>query len=152
MNSIRPVAELTLADAVPESATLPSVGEVVVNGIDYTKATVNASLINDGNALTERGFYYGTSEESLSTKIKVSGYDTGEYSRQITGLFPGTTYYVKAYATNEAGTSESDIFTFTTTATSGTINGHEWVDIGIRKSMYDSSIEPGSSSDGSHLS
>ena len=146
-NPIRPVAELTLADAVPESATLPSVGEVVIHGIDYTSATVNASLIDDGNALSERGFYYGTSEESLSTKIKVSGYEIGEYSRQINGLSPGTTYYIKAYATNEVGTSESDIISFTTKATSGTINGYEWVDIGIRKSMYDSSIEPGSTSD-----
>lgn len=144
---IRPVAELTLTDEVPNPTTLPSVGDIVIQSVDYRTATVKASLINDGNAITERGFYYGTSLGALNTKIMVSGYNIGEYSRQLSGLSPGITYYIKAYATNEVGTVESDVVSFTTMATSGTLNGFEWVDIGIRKSQYDNSIEPGSSQD-----
>lgn len=144
---IRPIAELTLSGNVPDVAVLPSLGNVEIQSVDYRTATVKASLINDGNAITERGFYYGTSLGALNTKIMVSGYNIGEYSRQLSGLSSGTTYYIKAYATNEVGTVESDVVSFTTMATSGTLNGFEWVDIGIRKSQYDNSIEAGSSQD-----
>lgn len=148
---IRPVAELTLTDDVPDVAVLPILGNVEIQSVDYTQATISSSLVSDGNAITEFGFYYGSSAESMNTKVVASvgarGYSTGDFSKVITGLTPGTTYYVKAYATNEAGTVESDVVSFTTIATTGTLNGYDWVDIGIRKSHYVTSIEPGSSAD-----
>ena len=149
-DQIRPVAELTLSDEyVPTE--LPSITNAQVQRVDYRKATVSSSLVGDGNAITEFGFYYGTSEGAMNNQVCVSGhsrgYSPGDFSKEITGLNSGTTYYIKAYATNEVGTVESNVVSFTTMATSGTLNGFEWVDIGIRKSQYDTSIEPGSAQD-----
>ena len=144
---VRPMAELTLTDEIPDPISLPSVGNVIIQDIDYVSVSVSSNLTNDGNAITERGFYYGTSENSLTKNVKVSGYEIGNFSKQITGLYPGTTYFIKAYATNEAGTIESDVISFTTKSVSGELNGHKWVDIGIRKSHIDSKIEPGSTED-----
>lgn len=148
---IRPVAELTLTDEVPDGAVLPSLGNVEIQSVDYKQASISSSLVSDGNAISEFGFYYGTSVGSMNTKRIVSGgargYSTGDFSKVITGLNTGTTYYIKAYATNEVGTVESDVVSFTTMATSGTLNGFEWVDIGIRKSQYDTSVETGSAQD-----
>ena len=143
---VRPIAELTLADEIPEPMSLPVIGNVSIDDADYTTASVSSSLTSDGNAITERGFYYGTSETSL-TKYKVSGYDMGSFSKELSGLSAGTTYYIKAYATNEVGTVESDVVSFTTKSLTGTLNGYKWVDIGIRKSHYDTSIEAGSEED-----
>ena len=143
---IRPIAELTLSDEIPAPITLPGIETPEIQSIDYRSATVKSSLTSNGNALTLRGVRYGTSLSSMTTQ-RTSGYDTGDFSINLYGLSPGTTYYLKAYATNEAGTVESDVISFTTTATYGTLNGHEWVDIGIRKSHFDSTIEPGSSAD-----
>ncbi len=110
---VRPIAELTLADEIPDPMSLPVIGNVSIKDADYTTASVTSSLISDGNAITERGFYYGTSETSL-TKYTVAGYDMGDFSKELSGLYAGTTYYIKAYATNEVGTVESELVTFTT--------------------------------------
>lgn len=127
---------------------LPSIGNPVIQQVDYTSASIMSTVVSDGgHAISSCGFYYGTSEDAINTWSRVTGYTSGDISKEITGLVRGTTYYIKAYATNEVGTVESDVVSFTTTATTGTLNGHEWIDIGIRKSHYDSNIEPGSSDD-----
>ena len=130
-NTIRPIAELTLGEEIPDPIVLPSVNLPVVQSIEDDNATIESILSSDGGAITERGFIYGTSQESLSNKVIASGYNTGEFSKQLFGLSPGTTYYLKAYATNEIGTVESDLISFTTTVTRGYLHGHEWVDLGL---------------------
>ena len=126
---------------------LPTVGDVVIENAGYKTVTVRSSSSNDASEISQCGFYYGTSANDVTTWARSFNFEDGVFSREITGLRPGTTYYIKSYVTNETGTVESDVVSFTTLATYGTINGHEWVDIGIRKSMYDSTIEPGSSAD-----
>jgi uncharacterized protein (TIGR02145 family) len=62
---------------------------------------------------------------SLSTKTN-DGSGTGTFSSSLTGLTPNTTYYVRAYATNSAGTAYGNEVTFKTLASgiSGcTVNG-----------------------------
>ena len=39
---------------------------------------------------------------------------SGSFTSMLTGLLPGTTYYLRAYAANNAGTSYGDELTFTT--------------------------------------
>lgn len=124
---IRPVAELTLSDEYMPVEP-PSVGNIQAQSVDYRKATLSSSLVNDGNAITEFGFFYGTSAESMNTKLIASGgargYSTGDFSKVINGLNPGTTYYFKAYATNEAGSVESAVQSFTTNSLTYYENGH----------------------------
>ncbi|MDZ7822379.1 MAG: GLUG motif-containing protein [Candidatus Marinimicrobia bacterium] len=42
---------------------------------------------------------------------------TGVFTAQITGLTPNTLYYIRTYATNEAGTGYSEVISFTTLET-----------------------------------
>ncbi len=75
--------------------------------ITGTTATANGQLINNGNPdITEKGFVYSTSPTPTTSnnKVTVAGTATGAYNAGLTGLTPSTTYYIRAYAKNTAGT------------------------------------------------
>ncbi len=103
---------------------LPSVGDVVTESVAYRTVTVQSSLTSDSHEITNYGFYYGTSANAITTRKNATSLNAGVFSKEITGLNPGTTYYVKAYATNEAGTVESDVISFTTRSLAYIENGH----------------------------
>ena len=48
-------------------------------------------------------------------------FGTGAYTEYLTGLTCGTTYYVRAYATNSVGTGQGTIVSFTTSACTTTV-------------------------------
>ncbi len=72
--------------------------------------------------ITSYGFVYGTSANptlsnshvEVGTSYTVTG--TAFAETTLTGLTPSTTYYVRAYATNGAGTGYGDAVSFTTSA------------------------------------
>ncbi|MCX6309302.1 MAG: hypothetical protein NTY32_10900, partial [Bacteroidia bacterium] len=49
------------------------------------------------------------------------GTTSGSFTSSLTGLSPGVTYYVRAYATNSVGTAYGNQVSFTTMASSGTV-------------------------------
>ncbi len=78
-------------------------------------ATLHGVVTSNGDADIESyGFYYGTSS-SPAIKI-VAGYDeideNDTFSYRLSGLNRGINYYVKAFATNENGTSYGSTLTF----------------------------------------
>ena len=79
-----------------------------------TTATSGGNVTNDGNAeVTARGVCWGTLQNPTTGSSKTSdGTGTGNFASSITGLTPGTTYYVRAYATNSEGTSYGNEVTF----------------------------------------
>lgn len=60
-------------------------------------ATLNGAYNANGTTITEVGFYYGTSETDLTTKVTVTGSTATPFAYNLSGLQPGT-YYFKAYA------------------------------------------------------
>ncbi|MBR6068799.1 MAG: hypothetical protein IKP45_13495 [Bacteroidales bacterium] len=112
----------------------PTVQTNAASGITTNSATLNGNVTSDGGTtVTSRGFVYGTSPSNLSLIVQ-SGSGTGSYNKSVTGLAAGTTYYFKAYATNSVGTAYGEVKQFTTEnsgATTGTLNGHDWVDLGL---------------------
>ena len=100
-----------------------------VEGLSTTEVAgksfkVTAEIADFGGAdLTAKGFCYSTSENPTIEDSKVSGeWDEGDnFIATVTGLSPVTTYYVRAYATNSAGTSYSEQITVTTTAVLATV-------------------------------
>jgi hypothetical protein len=100
----------TLPVAVPTLITTDA------SGITQTTVTSGGTISNDGGAtITERGIVYGTSTNPTTSNTKVtSGSGTGSFSINITGLTPNTTYYIRSYAINSAGTGYGNNITFQT--------------------------------------
>ena len=84
--------------------------------ITTTEATINCEVTDDGGGtITERGIVYGSSQNPTTSNTKVtSGSGKGYYSVTITSLTPDRTYYARAYAINNSGTSYGQQIAFTT--------------------------------------
>ena len=90
--------------------TTPAIGLSKVSTASVTEITVNSATsggaISDagGGRITERGICWNTSSNPTVEHAKTSdGNGTGSFSSKLKELRPGTTYYVRAYAVNEAG-------------------------------------------------
>jgi len=97
---------------VPE-LLLPQAAEVT-----SSEAKIIVRIGNDGGAdIYDKGICFSTSPEpTIKTGTKITGeggYDA--FSCSINGLTPNTTYYIKAYAINAAGTGYSLQIPFKTT-------------------------------------
>ena len=114
-------------------ATMPSVTTANVTSITANSAVCGGNVTSDGNlTVTARGVCWSTSPNPTINDIKTTnGTGTGSFTSNITGLTESTTYYVRAYATNSNGTAYGEERSFTTLATTGIINGHNWVDLGL---------------------
>ena len=111
---------------------LPSVTTATVTQITETSAVAGGNVTSDGGAsVTERGVVYSTNPNpvitNLSNTIRPCGSGTEVFTYTMTGLQPNTTYYVRAYATNEVGTAYGEEMSFTTE----TPAVHEYVDLGL---------------------
>ena len=95
----------------------PVVSTGEVSGITAVSATAGGKVTDDGGTnVTERGVCFGLTENPTLEDTKVaSGYGLGSFTCDLTGLTEGTTYHVRAYATNDKGTSYGDDKTFETT-------------------------------------
>lgn len=100
-----------------QEITLPS---VTTNGYVFpiTQTTAQAFGFVDsmGNGwVSERGICWSTSHNPTTSGSHANnGQGTGSFGVEITGLTPNTTYYIRAYAINEAGTAYGDEVSFTT--------------------------------------
>lgn len=100
--------------------TRPAVTSAAASAITATTATANASIAAGGAAtITDRGVYISTTAGQVATgggtktpAATLSG--TGSYTVALSGLTPGTVYYVAGYATNAGGTSYGTEVSFTT--------------------------------------
>jgi len=95
---------------------LPTLTTTTPSSIITISAVSGGNITNDGGgAVTARGICYTTTFNPTILNNKVaSGIGAGSFIATITGLSPGTTYYVRAYATNSAGTAYGNNLSFTT--------------------------------------
>ncbi len=99
-------------------ANLPEVSTGNVTNITASSATCGGNVIsNGGDIVTARGICWSTSQNpTLNDSHTSGGTGIGYFSCNITGLAIGTTYYVRAYATNSAGTAYGQQTSFTALA------------------------------------
>ncbi len=102
--------------------TAPSVATRNVTNITNTSATLQGEVTSSGDEAPTTTFYYGATDGGTNpanwTNSVTVGVGGGNFSRVLTGLTAGTTYYVRAFAQNSAGgTWAGSGETFTTAAT-----------------------------------
>ncbi len=115
---------------------LPELVTLSVTQITETTAMSGGNITTDGGAeVTTKGVCWSTNQNpTIEDSYVINGNGVGEYVSYITGLTMNTTYYVRAYATNSKGTAYGEEISFTTLKSedvSGSINGHEYVDLGL---------------------
>ena len=105
-------------------AQVPTVTTAQVSNIQQTTAMGGGTVTNaGGGTVTERGICWSTSHNPTTNGSHASnGTGPGSFTVNMTGLTPGTTYYVRAYATNSAGTAYGSEVSFTTVPQNYTIN------------------------------
>jgi len=98
------------------SSELPELYTSSVTKIYTHAAFVGGTVASDGgNPVTERGVYFSASANAETTGTKISlGDGLGIFNDSVPNLNPGTSYYVKAFATNRVGTIYGEEKTFTT--------------------------------------
>jgi hypothetical protein len=118
-NTVRKMStfNVTLAPVV----TAPEVTTGTATAVTIDGATCAGTVNSDGNGTVSAwGITYSTTDGFNGTDgTPVPGGDmdgAGDFSASLIGLDSGTTYYYRAYATNEVGTTYGDIESFTTTA------------------------------------
>ncbi|MCX6244872.1 MAG: hypothetical protein NTU98_09225 [Bacteroidetes bacterium] len=106
-------------------ASLPTVKTASVTGIAAYSATAGGTVISAGSSeVTLRGVCFGTSMNPvISGTHTTDGSGTGSFTSHLTGLNPETLYFVRAYATNGAGTSYGADSSFYSGLSHGTVNG-----------------------------
>jgi uncharacterized protein (TIGR02145 family) len=101
-------------------ATIPTLITTSASGITSNTAMSGGNITADnGGTITARGVCWGTTTNPtiIANNKTTDGSGTGSFTSSITGLTANTYYYVRAYATNIAGTAYGNQVTFTTSAT-----------------------------------
>ena len=109
-------------DAGPQpSFHKPTVVTSDVSVVTSNSANCGGEVTNDGGAeVTERGICWSTNANpTISNSHTSAGSGMGAFSATMGGLSANTTYYVRAYATNEAGTAYGSDKEFTTLSGGG---------------------------------
>jgi hypothetical protein len=87
-----------------------------LSNITTTTAANGGSVTNEGiSQVVARGVCWNTSPNPTIDKYKTyDGNGIGSFTSSITGLSPGTIYYLRAFATNRVGTGYGNEISFTT--------------------------------------
>jgi hypothetical protein len=116
-------ANLQIADCpiTITTATCPSLAVLTttaVSSITQTTAISGGTISYQGaSAITARGVCWSTSiNPTVANSFTTNGIGIGTFISNLTGLIAGTTYYVRAYATNASGTSYGNQASFATSA------------------------------------
>ena len=117
--TIRDTITKTIKDTVYVDVCGSGVATVTTTAV--THATYNSLALggtvrfSDYDAITERGICYTThTEPTIADNAVKVGKGTGTFTITITGLTAQTTYYLRAYAMNEAGTAYGNEIVYTT--------------------------------------
>ena len=97
---------------------LPTVTTTIASAITLTTAVSGGNVTNDGGgAIIERGVCWAATVNPTITNSKAtSTAGTGVFVTNLSGLTPGATYHIRAYATNSAGTAYGEDLNFITSA------------------------------------
>ena len=95
---------------------LPTLTTVTLADIKSTTVIGGGNIVSDGNSIIQsRGVCWSTSPNPTIDNNNINaGTGIGNFTANISNLTPHTTYYIRAYATNSAGTGYGNELSFTT--------------------------------------
>jgi uncharacterized protein (TIGR02145 family) len=98
------------------SITVPIITTTVISNITQISACSGGIISSDGGSpVTQRGVCWSTSPNPEATgNHTTDGTGAGGFTSNLTDLQPGTTYYLRAYAINNAGPGYGSELSFTT--------------------------------------
>ena len=155
---VRAYATNSAGTAYGDIKTFNTVGATIPNGIttnplafiSQTTSISGGNITSDGGAsITSKGVCWSntTSTPTIANSKTVDGTGIGSFTSSLTGLSPATTYYLRAYATNSAGTAYGNSIPFTTATvvslTTVTIGTQIWTTKNLDVATYsDGTIIP----------
>ncbi len=115
-NTVKYGNEVSVTTTALSPSVIPIVNTTNVSDVSTNMAVVSGNVISDGGAnITSRGFVYDTIPNPTLNHHNVQNVaGTGTFSNMLTSLSSGTTYHIRAYATNSVGTAYGNELTFTT--------------------------------------
>ena len=104
-----------------DESTTPVLSSITPKDSTDFSVTVEAQVVSPGtSAISKAGFCWSATKENPTVDDSINDL-TGQLTNQnatlsaaLSDLTPNTTYYIRAYAINEHGTSYSEVFTFKT--------------------------------------
>ena len=129
-------------------AVLPSVTTIPVTSIGPNTAQGGGEVIADGGVeVTARGICWSTSPNpNIASEKTTDGTGIGSFTSSMTGLAPGTTYHVRAYATNSAGTAYGSDIPFTTLILAPTAVTDPATSVGATSATLNGTVNPNGAS------
>jgi uncharacterized protein (TIGR02145 family) len=144
---------------VSNPGNLATITTLPIGNTTSTSASSGGSISSTGGSLvTQRGVCWSTAQNPTTANSSTNnGNGTGSFTSNLTGLTANTTYYVRAYAINSAGTAYGNQQSFTTTNSGSGIvsnpgagvtyngytyssvvlgNGQEWMAENLRTANY----------------
>ena len=138
---------------------LATITTLPIGNTTSTTASSGGSIsATGGSAVTQFGVCWSTLQNPTTANSSTNdGNGTGSFTSNLTGLTANTTYYVRAYAINSAGTAYGNQQSFSTTSTGSGIvsntgsgvtyngytyssvvlgNGQEWMSENLRTANY----------------
>ncbi|MDO9152807.1 MAG: hypothetical protein Q7U47_03710, partial [Paludibacter sp.] len=113
----------TSCNPIVQPELLPLLTTTEVSAITQSSATSGGNITADGGmSVTARGVCWSTkASPSIADSKTTDGGGIGSFTSAITGLTAGTTYFVRAYATNSAGTGYGGAYQITTIVATPTV-------------------------------
>jgi uncharacterized protein (TIGR02145 family) len=121
------------------NALLPALSTTSITNTSATGTTSGGNITNDGGAIISmRGLCWSTSQNATISDSKTDeGTGSGIFASSITGLIANTTYYVRAYAINSAGTSYgNELIIRTSTGSVTDIDGNSYFTVTIGTQIW----------------
>lgn len=126
------------------TAVAPSISLVSISNISATGASFTTNATSDGGeSLSSRGCNFYINSDCSGTPISVwQNEQLGTLSGVVSTLSPQTTYYARAWAQNSAGTTNSNVISFSTASTTAvpTLLLNSITDIGLNSAQYSVTI------------